>query len=172
MIVSMILATTKNALIGKGDHLPWHEPVDFEWFKSKTRHKAILMGHRTQKGINRALPNRLNIVMSNDPYWDDFDDILTAPDLYDAIQVAKSKGYNELVICGGPTLYNRYFDLIDKLYVTRLEKEYEGDVYLTNPGILRLVDCDLPDVLIDGWLQEEMRIVNGVGTFKTLVRVM
>ncbi|UQT03007.1 dihydrofolate reductase [Serratia phage vB_SmaS-Totoro] len=170
MIVSMIVAMDKNMLVGKDDTLPWNEPIDMQWFRRKTRHKAIIMGYRTYMGIGKPLPGRLNIVMaSGSP---EVPGATVVPDLYDATQVAKQHRYNELVICGGPSLYNRYILSVDKLYLTVLENEYEGNVHLKNDIIAELMRIDSKETLTEsGFVLEDIRTVEGVGQFKIFTRV-
>lgn len=172
MITSLIVATDINGLVGKGDKLPWNEPVDMQWFINKTRNKAVVMGARTCAGIGKALPNRLNMVVASMFNWEVIPDIHVVPDLYDAIQLAKNKGYNELVICGGPSLYKQAIKWVDKVYLTVLDKEYEGDVHLDIPEIKEMMNFTNPKGVTEScFVIEHQQPVDGVGTFTTFTRV-
>lgn len=64
MEISLIVAMTKNRVIGKDNDMPWHLPADLAWFKRNTLNKPVIMGRRTFLSIGRPLPNRTNIILS------------------------------------------------------------------------------------------------------------
>ena len=68
MTLSLIVATTKNNVIGKDNQMPWHLPADLAWFRKNTTGKPVIMGRKTFESIGRPLPKRTNIVLSRTPY--------------------------------------------------------------------------------------------------------
>lgn len=127
MIVSMIMARTKDDIVGIGDKLPWHSKEDFAWFKEHTVGKAILMGRTTLEGIGKPLPKRFNLVLTRDSEYL-MPGAYTVTNIEKAIQMAKLGGYEELVICGGPQVYELAKPFITKHYLTVMLNYYPGDV--------------------------------------------
>ena len=68
MTLSLIVAITKNNVIGKDNQMPWHLPADLAWFRKNTTGKPVIMGRKTFESIGRPLPKRTNIVLSRTPY--------------------------------------------------------------------------------------------------------
>lgn len=171
MNYSMIVACDKNFLIGKGDELPWKCEEDMAWFVQKTRHKAILMGSKTANGIGTVLPGRFNIVLTNDPKNVTYENPVVVTTTALAQFEANNRGYNEIVICGGLSLYRLYVDQVDKIYFTQLEGEYEGDVHLDIPLFEDLALVNSYKETFNGWALEEVSTVPGIGSFKTFIKV-
>ena len=124
--LSLIAAMSKNRVIGRDNRLPWRLPRDLLRFKALTLGKPILMGRRTHESIGRPLPGRHNLVLSQRPD-------LVAPgctivrSLEEALaQVAPA---SELFIIGGASLYAQAAPLCERLYLTRVEAEVEGDTF-------------------------------------------
>ncbi len=126
-MISIIAASGKNNELGKNNGLIWDLPKDLIFFKEKTLNHPVIMGYKTYESIGRPLPNRENIVLSNKPlslnnvtvYYDI--DILTK-DILDSDQ--------EYFIIGGASLYNYFYPLADKMYLTMIKAEdKEADVY-------------------------------------------
>ena len=69
MTLSLIVATTRNGVIGKDNQMPWHLPADLAWFRRNTMGKPVIMGRKTFESIGRPLPQRINIVLSRHPYF-------------------------------------------------------------------------------------------------------
>lgn len=67
-MLSLIVAMTKNQVIGRNNKMPWHLPADLAWFRQNTLSKPVIMGRRTFESIGRPLPKRINIVLSRTPY--------------------------------------------------------------------------------------------------------
>lgn len=132
--LSIIVATARNRVIGKNNQLPWHLPQDLQYFKSKTTGKPVIMGRKTFESIGRPLPNRTNIVITRNPDWPR-DDVLVANNLADAIEKAKKvlnqqdKSSMEAMIIGGAEIYKTALPLIDKIYLTLINRDVEGDAW-------------------------------------------
>lgn len=171
MNYSLIVACDANFIIGKGDGLPWECKEDMAWFIQKTRHKAILLGSKTANGIGRILPNRLNIVLSSDPKNVTYHDPVVVPTTAMAHFEANNRGCNEIVICGGLSLYKLYIDQVEKIYFTQLDLVSDGDVKLDIPLFEDLAQVDQFSEIFQGWALEEKEYIKGVGWFKTFIKV-
>lgn len=124
-MISFIVAMDKNRLIGKDNDLPWHLPADLAFFKRVTMGKPIVMGRKTHESIGRALPGRENIVITtNKDYQAEGCTVLHSIDEINNIEQDK-----EIFIIGGAGIFKETFHLADRLYITRIEEEFEGDTY-------------------------------------------
>lgn len=126
MKLSMIAALAKNRVIGKDNKMPWHLPADLQFFKKTTMGSPIIMGRKTYDSIARPLPGRLNIVLSRDKKLQ-IDGCTVVDSLQRALEAAK--GHNEVFITGGSHLYNSYLENADRLYLTLIDQEFEGDTF-------------------------------------------
>ena len=132
MIISLIAAIDKNGVIGADGDLPWNIPSDLKKFKEITSYKPIIMGRKTWDSIGRPLPNRDNIVISRNKNLNLDGAILTSsPEeaIMIAKQRAKENGADEIMIIGGGYIYNEFINLSDRLYITEVDIEVEGDAF-------------------------------------------
>ena len=124
MRVSLIVAASANNVIGVRGELPWRLPVDLRRFKQVTTGKPIVMGRLTWDSIGHRLPDRQNIVISRNP---DFVapgcDIVASPD--EAVDMAGD--VDELIIIGGGQLYREFLPRAQRIYLTRVAVDIEGD---------------------------------------------
>lgn len=127
-MVNLIVAIGKNNLIGKGNELPWHYKEDLQYFKQTTLNKTVLMGENTFYSIigmnKKLLPNRKMVVATFDENFK-FDGVEVTHDLKKYLQETKE----EVFIIGGAQIYKFCLPLCDRLYITHVNKEYDGDVY-------------------------------------------
>ncbi len=122
--VSIIVAMAKNRVIGKDNDMPWHLPADLQHFRKMTSGKPIIMGRKTYESIGRPLPKRHNIIVSrNSDYEVDGCDVVSSLD--EAVKIAGD--VEELFIIGGGFLYNQTIDQADKLYLTFIDLDVDGD---------------------------------------------
>lgn len=127
-IISIIAAMSENRAIGKDNKLPWYIPEDLAWFKEKTRGKPVIMGRKTHESIGKRLPGRLNIVISRDKdYVSPIKYVYKHNSLEDAIK--KHEGLYELMIIGGSELYKAAIPLANRMYLTRICANFEGDTF-------------------------------------------
>jgi len=126
MIVSIIAAMDRNRLIGNNNQLPWHLPVDFAHFKSVTMGKPIVMGRKTFESIGKPLPGRQNIVLSRDSNWQT-DGVVVAGNLDDTFALAGAA--DEIMVIGGSTVYQLAMPRVQRMYLTHVEAEFEGDAW-------------------------------------------
>jgi len=125
--VSLIWAEDHNHLIGKNDGLPWQLSADMAWFRAKTIGKPIVMGRKTHESIGRALPERLNLVQSRQQQPCLAEGCVHVTSVDDAIHAAQ--GAKELMIMGGAEIYRLWLPLANRLYVTHIDGDFDGDVY-------------------------------------------
>lgn len=124
----MIAAMAQNRVIGADNDMPWHLPADLAHFKRVTLGKPIIMGRRTYQSIGRALPGRLNIVVSRDPDFT-LQDATVVTSCEQAIQVAKQANIEEVMIIGGGTIYQHFLSFCHRLYLTEIDLQVDGDTY-------------------------------------------
>lgn len=122
--ISLISAMAKNRIIGKANKMPWHLPADLKHFKTVTMSKPILMGRKTYQSIGRPLPGRKNVVISRNPNFQ-----AEGCEVVDSIEGALEllKNDAEIMIIGGGFLYSQCINKADKLFLTFIDLEVEGD---------------------------------------------
>lgn len=125
MIISLIAAMDRNQLIGRDNGLPWHLPEDFRHFKAVTLGKPIIMGRKTYESIGKPLPGRKNIVVSRGGFK--ADGVITVPGIEQALMEAGDA--EEVMVVGGANLYQQLIDRADRLYLTLVDGEFEGDAW-------------------------------------------
>ena len=125
--VSIIVARASNGVIGKDGQLPWRLPEDLAFFKATTTGHTIVMGRKTWDSIGRPLPQRRNIVVSRNPHWQAAG-AERASSLPAALALCSDA--TEVFIIGGAQLYEQALTLADRLIVTAIEHDFEGDTYL------------------------------------------
>jgi dihydrofolate reductase len=125
MAVTMIAAVARNGVIGAGDRLPWRLPADLAYFKRQTLGKTVVMGARTFRSLGRPLPGRHNVVLSRR--------MAEAPegcDLVRSVEEALQRyGDRELMVIGGAEVYRQFLPHADRLLLTEIDAEAEGDVF-------------------------------------------
>jgi len=123
-IISIIVAMAKNRVIGKNNQMPWHLPADLAHFKKVTLGKPIIMGRKTFESIGRPLPGRKNIIISrNSKYKVEGCESVTS--IEDALLLVKDE--EEIFIIGGGRLYAELISFADKLYLTFIDLDVDGD---------------------------------------------
>ncbi len=128
MIISAIAAAAKNNVIGIDNQIPWHMPTDMAWFKRKTLNHYVIMGRNSFRGLGHPLPKRTNIVITRDPYFT-ADGVLVAHSIEDALAMAYDGGETEAFIIGGGQIYKDSMELWDRVYLTEIDLETEGDAF-------------------------------------------
>ncbi len=126
MKISLIVALSANRVIGVDNRMPWHLSADLKRFKAITWGKPILMGRKTHESIGRPLPGRHNIVLTADPSYR-AEGCSVAHSLAEAMDLAGEA--EELMVIGGASLYENFLPQADRLYLTLIEREFEGDTY-------------------------------------------
>lgn len=127
-MLSIIVAVAKNNVIGKDNQLIWHLPEDLKRFKRLTTNHTIIMGRKTFESLGRVLPNRKHVILCNDAEMNIEDENVEILDDISKLKKYKDSEEENFVI-GGATIYKLLMPYADKMYVTHINKEFEGDVY-------------------------------------------
>jgi len=126
MLISQIAAMARNRVIGRDNRLPWHMPDDLAWFFRITRGHHIIMGRRNYEANGRALPGRTNIVITRNRDYR-APDCVVAHTVEEALDYARRQGEEEVFIVGGGEIYAATLSLTDRVYLTIIDTEVEGD---------------------------------------------
>ena len=124
-MISIIAAMDENRLIGSNNDLPWHLPADLQRVKQLTTGHAIILGRKNYESIGRPLPNRKNIVITNNPDYE-------APGcvVVNSIDAAVAEAADDdIYIFGGARIYEQMFDLAERMYLTLIHSTFEGDTW-------------------------------------------
>ncbi|MCT6866994.1 MAG: type 3 dihydrofolate reductase [Gilliamella apicola] len=130
-MLSVIVAMAHNRVIGLNNQMPWHLPADLAWFKKNTLNKPVIMGRKTFESIGRPLPNRHNIVISRqiEPSDNKISNVSWVKSIDEAISLAQKQQPDEVFIIGGGNIYQQVLPLIERLYLTHIDAELQGDTY-------------------------------------------
>lgn len=133
MKLALIWAQSENGVIGHGARLPWHLPKEMAYFRAVTLDKPVIMGRRTFESLKRPLPERTNIVLTRQRAFE-ASGVKVAHSLADALSLAESvafgDGVDEAMVIGGADVYAQALPLADRLYVTLVHGEFEGDTVI------------------------------------------
>jgi dihydrofolate reductase len=142
MIISLIWAMADNRVIGINNSLPWKLPADMQWFRKQTMGKPIVMGRKTFESFGaKPLPGRTNIVVTHDRGYQ-VEGAVVVHSIDEALQSAEQENAEEVMIIGGASFYEQMLPRADRLYVTRVYGEFEGDAYF-------------PEIDFSGWREAE-----------------
>ena len=151
MIISHVVAFSNNNVIGVDNNLPWNLKTDLSHFKEYTTNKVIVMGRKTYESIGKPLPNRLNYVVSQTINHIEgafvFDSIESA--IKNARDYCKENGLDEVVIIGGGFLFRDTLPITNRLVLTKVNCEIEGDVFYPEIDLSDWVEKDSRDFLKD-----------------------
>lgn len=142
-MISMIVAIAANRAIGKNNELLWHLPADLKRFKALTTGHTVIMGRNTYISLpKRPLPNRRNLVIS-DIIGENLPGCEQVYSIEEALE--KCQGEEEHFVIGGASVYRQCLPFTDRLYLTKIHKEFEGDVFF-------------PEINMDDWnvISEEL----------------
>ncbi|OGM14487.1 hypothetical protein A3A76_05810 [Candidatus Woesebacteria bacterium RIFCSPLOWO2_01_FULL_39_23] len=131
MKVSIIVAVAENNVIGAKNKLPWYLPADLKHFKELTTGHHILMGQKTYESIGKPLPDRVNIILSEDPNYH-AKECIVVNSINEGVELAKSENEHEFFIIGGASVYKQMLPFTDKIYMTKIHNNFDGDVYFPN----------------------------------------
>ncbi|MDH5473698.1 MAG: type 3 dihydrofolate reductase [Gammaproteobacteria bacterium] len=136
MIISLVAAMDNNRLIGRKNGLPWHLPADFKHFKEVTMGKPVVMGRKTFESIGRPLPERKNIVISRGGF--EAEGVIIVGSIDQALEAAGDA--EEVMIIGGASFYQQMMTRADRMYLTHVDAECEGDAWFPE---FNLADWDI-----------------------------
>lgn len=128
-----VVAMDQQRCIGKGNDLPWHIPADLKHFKEITQGGVVVMGRKTLESMGRALPKRVNWVITRDPNWS-FEGVKTATSIEQALTLAiadvqASEKPETLFIIGGGEIFTQTIAIADRLELTHVELNVQGDAH-------------------------------------------
>ena len=126
MNFSIITAMDISNNIGISNKLPWNLPNEMKWFRKNTVNKPCIMGSSTFKSIKKPLPERLNIILTRDKFIN-CGKCLVFSSLEELLDFDLLKKYPELMVIGGENIYNQFLPLINKIYLTTIYDNFEGD---------------------------------------------
>lgn len=142
LMISHVVACSANGVIGLDGKMPWHLPDELKRFKAITMGKVLIMGRKTFESIGRALPGRYTIVVSRS--LDILPRIVTpAQSLDEALKHGREiapNWNNEICIVGGGEIYSQTAQVIDRIYLSTIQKQIVGDTHYPL-GILKDFDC-------------------------------
>ena len=141
MRISIVVAASTNNVIGRGGALPWRISEDLKHFKSLTLGHPIIMGRLTWESIGRPLPGRQNIVISTrKDFQAEGCSVVSSP--AEALRAAGDA--NEVMVIGGGQIYELFMPVTDRIYLTRVDAEIEGDTLFPtlDPDEWRVIDVD------------------------------
>lgn len=138
MILTHVVACSQNRVIGTQGGLPWNLPEDMKFFRETTKGHIMIMGRKTFDSFNgRALPHRYHIVVTRDPAKHHFSSTESSPVVFvssidEAVEHAKpltAQWGEEVFIIGGGEIYKQAMPITDKIYLTEIHREFQGDTY-------------------------------------------
>ncbi|WP_419812251.1 dihydrofolate reductase [Bacterioplanoides sp.] len=136
MKLSLIVALAQNHVIGRDNKLPWYLPNDLKYFKQVTLGKPVIMGRKTYESIGKPLPGRTNIIITRQTDYQPAgasDSVKVVESLQAAQALAESialiDGQSEAMIIGGAEIYTLALPLVDRMYLTEVHADVEGDAY-------------------------------------------
>ncbi|MGR0319959.1 dihydrofolate reductase [Agromyces sp. ZXT2-3] len=147
--IGLIWAEAHGGVIGAGGGMPWHVPEDLAHFKRTTHGAPVVMGRRTWESLPprfRPLPGRANIVVTRQADWH-ADGAVRAGSVDEALALAASDAENRIWVIGGAELFARTIGLADRLVVTELDLDVDGDTFAPDRGGWHAVAVDPAD----GW---------------------
>jgi dihydrofolate reductase len=130
--IVLLAAVADNGVIGRGNALPFRQSSDLKRFKTLTMGKPVVMGRKTYQSIGKPLPDRTNIVVSRDPGFAPAG-VLVARSIDDALAAARDdaqkRGVTEIVVIGGTEIFARTMPMADRLEITHVHAQPDGDTY-------------------------------------------
>jgi dihydrofolate reductase len=150
--VSIIVAVAgSKRVIGKEGNMPWNIPEELKRFKEITLGHPIIMGRKTHESIGKALPGRTNIIITRDPAYTTAGCIVV-DSLEKALQHAKLvPGNDEIFVIGGGEIYKQALPIADKLYLTVIHQEIEGDTFFPDYSEFKNVIKESDEYESDGF---------------------
>ncbi|WP_421379042.1 dihydrofolate reductase [Bacillus salacetis] len=126
-MISFVWAMDENGVIGHENKLPWRLPEDLKFFKETTMGHPIVMGRKTFESIGKPLPGRENIVLTRDVSYE-ADGCIIYHEVEEVLHYAEEREV-EVMVTGGAEIFKKFILYADKLYVTRIFENFEGDTY-------------------------------------------
>jgi dihydrofolate reductase len=140
MIISLVVAASKNNAIGKDNKLLWCLPNDMKYFKNVTWGMPVVMGRKSFDSLGKPLKGRKNIVITRQSDWN-VEGTIPIKSLDDAQFLVKNMDVKEMMVIGGGEIFRMAFEKAKRIYITRVDAELEGDTFfpVIDPRIWKLV---------------------------------
>ncbi len=126
--ISIIVAVAEENVIGKNNQLLWHLPADLRHFKELTTNQVVIMGRKTFESIGKLLPNRISIIISRNKNF-----FVNGAIIVDSVEKSLSEALNfqgrEIFIIGGAEIYSQTLHLANKIYLTKVNANFDGDSF-------------------------------------------
>lgn len=151
MKISLIVAVAEHNVIGKDNSLIWKLPADMKYFKEKTTGHCVITGRKSYDSIPekfRPLPNRTNIVITTQKNYE-APGALVVNSLQEAIDFAKNTGDKEVFIIGGAEIYKQFLPMADRIYITNIYHEFEGDCHFPEINLLKWNETVVAEGIVD-----------------------
>lgn len=126
MTISHVVAMAENRVIGKNGQMPWHIPGEQKIFRELTVGKALILGRKTHESIGRVLPDRITIIVSRRKDYH-VPGAYVVHDIDQAIDLARQLGKEDIVIGGGGELFSQTLPVTDKVYLSIVHADFEGE---------------------------------------------
>ena len=127
-MISCVVACAKDYCIGKDCWMPWNLPEDLKHFRRKTLHKKLVMGRKTFEALPQPLKNRTTYVLTRQIKEYNAENVEVIHDLSAFLKKMKEEK-EDVVICGGATVYEQALPFIEEFWISWVDGEYEGDTY-------------------------------------------
>jgi len=130
--ISIIAARSNNNVIGNNNNLPWHLPSDLQHFRKSTQHSIVIMGRKTYESIGKPLPNRLNVIITSQNDLNVPSNVRITRSPIEALKASRvlclEHGFENIWVIGGAAIYQQFIKRADKLLLTTIDKECQGDI--------------------------------------------
>ena len=147
MKISIVVAVAEKNVIGAKNKLPWYLSADLRRFKELTSGHHIIMGRKTYESIGKPLPNRTNIVITRNKNYK-AEGCIVAHSLEEALKAAKENKETEAFIIGGAEIFKEALPIADKIYLTKIHKNFEGDTFFPTIDNNHWIEISKEDDLI------------------------
>ncbi|MFW2831475.1 dihydrofolate reductase [Sphingomonas sp. ID0503] len=127
--IVFVVARARNGVIGRDGKLPWHIPADLKHFKAKTQGAPMIMGRKTFDSLPGLLPGRAHIVLTRDPHWS----AEGAMAVYSAEEALAAVEGTRVSVIGGAEIFAVFADIADRIELTEINRDYEGDASIPAP---------------------------------------
>jgi dihydrofolate reductase len=134
-VICLIAAYAKHRVIGLNGQMPWHLPNELKYFKETTTGHTVVMGRKTYESIGKPLPRRRNVILTKNRHFQAPEGVKIVHSLREVQQLG------DVFIIGGAQLYEQFLPLADRLYITKIDLETEGDTFFPdwNPEDFRII---------------------------------
>jgi len=146
-MISIIVAIASNGAIGRNNDLLWNIPADLKRFRKLTTGNCLIMGKNTWYSLpKRPLPNRVNIVLTDDP-CECMEDCVSSYSVEDAL--SKCQEGKEVFVIGGGMVYRQFLEIADRLYITHVHKDFDADTFFPAIDPVDWMEVEREDHLMD-----------------------